>query len=755
MEEPRRDDKENLAPTSRLSFSCDAGDLKQEGFHLKQVSSGIRLTRRDQEQINELRKQLASTGGGELSAPCHGGEATASQRAGEEEEEVATSQRLLRMSHLSRRTSTPLRELFQQSLAAAAAAMLPDAKPLLPNSTSSASGSSTPSEGRQGAGAPPVATVEGIVTTVADHRFPRATGKRKSDADTVLERLAASAGDNGSSPHLLLVAPAPAPLHNGDEHHHLLEEVDRPFDQAGGDDGDYETGDGKEVDQSAMEQSVMNVDASISMDSATAQSSQQHDVPPLSLGTVFDSPRSSSASVDTRLDKRSSFLRRTFSMKKLKPGTFTANKDPRLAFLRLLTEQELAVTNALLEVGSEDVAKSVLVLFDGTGQAARLLKCCLQRELHATASEGTLFRGVSVGTRLMSHFMRLHGRTYLEITLTHFFETLLPKDIQLEVDPNRATADAGAISHGCTALAHLAGALLNALFSAPGHVPEGFRDLFASVRAEVLQRFPEMEDKVVGGFFFLRFICPALVAPEQWGLVAGMRRALILISKVVQNVANEVEFGDKEAYMMPMNGFIKEYIPRMKHFLGDISATAGTPSTPRAAKAWAEDPTLLWANDEFMASLFDVFDEVSLHADCLAAHLQAGGQGLLAEELHSVGKELPSREGQLKKRTREQRATKKKEHKRKERRHRRSLSDTELEVLETTAPKTGGTPGRRQLNRLLSTSKKLLPRFASDNHDERPTTGGSGTSTTDNTGASRKFLKARRKASASSAATLD
>lgn len=61
-----------------------------------------------------------------------------------------------------------------------------------------------------------------------------------------------------------------------------------------------------------------------------------------------------------------------------------------------------------------------------------------------------------------------------------------------------------------------------------------------------------------------------------------MRRALILISKVVQNVANEVEFGDKEAYMMPMNGFIKEYIPRMKHFLGDISATVplGKPPSP-------------------------------------------------------------------------------------------------------------------------------------------------------------------------------
>ena len=51
-----------------------------------------------------------------------------------------------------------------------------------------------------------------------------------------------------------------------------------------------------------------------------------------------------------------------------------------------------------------------------------------------------------------------------------------------------------------------------------------------------------------------------------------MRRALILISKVVQNVANEVEFGDKEAYMMPMNAFIKENIPRMKCFLDVLSS---------------------------------------------------------------------------------------------------------------------------------------------------------------------------------------
>jgi neurofibromin 1 len=60
-----------------------------------------------------------------------------------------------------------------------------------------------------------------------------------------------------------------------------------------------------------------------------------------------------------------------------------------------------------------------------------------------------------------------------------------------------------------------------------------------------------------------------------------MRRTLVLISKVIQNVANEVEFGDKEAYMMPMNSFIKENVLRMKTFLGVIASSAVPPSPGR------------------------------------------------------------------------------------------------------------------------------------------------------------------------------
>jgi len=66
----------------------------------------------------------------------------------------------------------------------------------------------------------------------------------------------------------------------------------------------------------------------------------------------------------------------------------------------------------------------------------------------------------------------------------------------------------------------------------------------------------------IGGFIFLRFFCPAVSSPEAYGIVeeppsASARRLLILITKVLQNLSNDVEFGSKEPYMTKMNDFIQ------------------------------------------------------------------------------------------------------------------------------------------------------------------------------------------------------
>jgi hypothetical protein len=45
------------------------------------------------------------------------------------------------------------------------------------------------------------------------------------------------------------------------------------------------------------------------------------------------------------------------------------------------------------------------------------------------------------------------------------------------------------------------------------------------------------------------------------------RRGLVLSSKVLTALCNDIEFGSKESYLMPMNSFLKDYRDQMKEFL--------------------------------------------------------------------------------------------------------------------------------------------------------------------------------------------
>ncbi len=49
-----------------------------------------------------------------------------------------------------------------------------------------------------------------------------------------------------------------------------------------------------------------------------------------------------------------------------------------------------------------------------------------------------------------------------------------------------------------------------------------FKEVFGTTRQVVAERFPEMAALVVGFFFFLRFLCPALVTPFTHGIVDGL-----------------------------------------------------------------------------------------------------------------------------------------------------------------------------------------------------------------------------------------
>ena len=80
----------------------------------------------------------------------------------------------------------------------------------------------------------------------------------------------------------------------------------------------------------------------------------------------------------------------------------------------------------------------------------------------------------------------------------------------------------------------------------------------------------------VGGFLFLRLICPALVFPEKNNLLADPsasvsgegRRGLMLVSKALQNLANGKKF--REEYMDPLNEWFDANQDKLRGYLEEI-----------------------------------------------------------------------------------------------------------------------------------------------------------------------------------------
>jgi len=122
-----------------------------------------------------------------------------------------------------------------------------------------------------------------------------------------------------------------------------------------------------------------------------------------------------------------------------------------------------------------------------------------------------------------------------------------------------------------------------------------FRALCHHLWETTADRFPDSRHSVIGSFIFLRFFCPAIVAPENIDLDVSpdtreVRRALLLITKVIQNLANNVTFGNKEPHMKVLNGFLAENIRQVSKFLSEMAAR------PRSAEV--QEAVVRYMNDQ-------------------------------------------------------------------------------------------------------------------------------------------------------------
>ncbi|XP_048037055.1 ras GTPase-activating protein 1 [Megalobrama amblycephala] len=246
----------------------------------------------------------------------------------------------------------------------------------------------------------------------------------------------------------------------------------------------------------------------------------------------------------------------------------------------LVLLKELHVINALAHVCGQDrtlLASVLLRIFRHENLEAQLLRELNDREISAEDEATTLFRATTLASTLMEQYMKATATPFVHHALKDTILKIMESRQSCELNPSKLEKNED-VNVNLTHLLSIVSELVEKIFMAAEILPPTLRFIYGCLQKSVQQKWPRnttMTTRVVSGFVFLRLICPAIVNPRIFNIIADppspiASRALTLVAKAVQNLANLVEFGAKEPYMEGVNPFIKSNKHRMIMFLDEL-----------------------------------------------------------------------------------------------------------------------------------------------------------------------------------------
>ncbi|KAI8876151.1 Rho GTPase activation protein [Backusella circina FSU 941] len=235
----------------------------------------------------------------------------------------------------------------------------------------------------------------------------------------------------------------------------------------------------------------------------------------------------------------------------------------------------------------------------------------LAAQFETTTEFTSLLRANTPVSRMMTTYTRRGpGQSYLKSMLSDKINNLLEhKDLNLQINPlkvydemvERMEREQGGLPEGfprsvtgevaaanptvqamiqprIKTLIDIANSFLATIINSIDQVPYGIRWICKQIRSLTKRKYPDATDhaisSLIGGFFFLRFVNPAIVTPQAYMLVDGIpgnnsRTTLTLLAKMLQNLANKPSYA-KESYMIPTNPFVEQNKQRTNRFLNEL-----------------------------------------------------------------------------------------------------------------------------------------------------------------------------------------
>ena len=240
-----------------------------------------------------------------------------------------------------------------------------------------------------------------------------------------------------------------------------------------------------------------------------------------------------------------------------------------------------------------------------------MFQSVLTYQFDTTPEYSSLLRANTPVSRMMTTYTRRGpGQSFLKTVLADRINSLIElQDLDLEINPLKVyermvaqieedtgtlpaslpkgiTAEQAAenpqvqaiIEPRLTMLSEIANGFLTTILDGLDEAPYGIRWICKQIRSLTKRKYPDANDQVIctliGGFFFLRFINPAIVTPKSYMLIDGTpadrpRRTLTLIAKMLQNLANKPSYA-KEPYMAKLQPFIHQNKERINKFMIDL-----------------------------------------------------------------------------------------------------------------------------------------------------------------------------------------
>ncbi|KAL0113512.1 hypothetical protein PUN28_012574 [Cardiocondyla obscurior] len=271
----------------------------------------------------------------------------------------------------------------------------------------------------------------------------------------------------------------------------------------------------------------------------------------------------------------------------------------------------MALANVVTTNQMDELARVFVTLFDAKHLLSPLLWNMLYREVELTDCIQTLFRGNTLGSKIMSFCFKIYGTSYLQSLLEPLIKPLLDEPtISFEVDSARIDLNENIEQNGAN-LIELTQKVFDVIVSSADTFPPQLRSMCHCLHQVLCKRFPQSSQSnivAVGTVIFLRFINPAIVSPQEMGIVNKpvpheIKRGLMLMSKILQNIANHVEFS-KEQHMLPFNDFLRSHFEIGRQFIVQITSDCETVDQTSHPMSFVSDANvlalhrLLWNHQE-------------------------------------------------------------------------------------------------------------------------------------------------------------